>query len=63
MRHLLADRARDRLRQRAGGDWLRTTLTGSDYRLAIDSAEQALAVEAACRRWRPPMRALPKWSN
>jgi RNA polymerase sigma factor (TIGR02999 family) len=47
MRHLLADRARDRLRQRAGGDWLRTTLTGSDYRLAIDSAEQALAVEAA----------------
>lgn len=47
MRHLLADRARDRLRQRAGGDWLRTTLTGSEYRLAIDSAEQALAVEAA----------------
>ncbi len=47
MRHLLADRARDRLRLRAGGDWLRTTLTGSDYRLAIDSAEQALAVEAA----------------
>ena len=47
MRHLLADRARDRLRLRAGGDWMRTTLTGSDYRLAIDSAEQALAVEAA----------------
>jgi RNA polymerase sigma factor (TIGR02999 family) len=47
MRHLLADRARDRLRLRAGGDWLRTTLTGSDYRLAIESADQALAVEAA----------------
>ncbi|MEO8673446.1 MAG: ECF-type sigma factor [Tahibacter sp.] len=47
MRHLLADRARDRLRQRAGGDWLRTTLTGSDYRFAIDSAEQALALDEA----------------
>ena len=30
MRHLLADRARDRLRQRAGGDWARVTLTGAD---------------------------------
>lgn len=50
MRHLLADRARDRLRQRAGGDWMRTTLTGSDYRLAIDSAEQALALDAALHR-------------
>src|SRR4029078_5485778 len=47
MRHLLADRARDRLRQRAGGDWQRTTLTGSDQQLAIDSAEQALALDAA----------------
>ena len=47
MRHLLADRARDRLRLRAGGDWMRTTLTGSDYRLALDSAEEALALEAA----------------
>lgn len=50
MRHLLADRARDRLRQRAGGDWVRTTLTGSDYRLAIDSAEQALALDEALHR-------------
>ena len=50
MRHLLADRARDRLRQRAGSDWQRTTLTGSDQRLAIDSAEQALALDAALRR-------------
>lgn len=47
MRHLLADRARDRLRLRAGGDWQRTTLTGSDYRLALDSAEEALALEEA----------------
>lgn len=50
MRHLLADRARNRLRQRAGGDWVRTTLTGSDYRLAIDSAEQALALDEALHR-------------
>jgi RNA polymerase sigma factor (TIGR02999 family) len=47
MRHLLADRARDRLRLCAGGDWMRTTLTGSDYRLALESAEEALAVEGA----------------
>lgn len=47
MRHLLADRARDRLRLRAGGDWQRTTLTGSDYRLAIESAEEAVALESA----------------
>ena len=32
MRHLLSDRARDRLRQRAGGDWQRVTITGSDAR-------------------------------
>ena len=50
MRHLLADRARDRLRQRAGGDWQRTTLTGSNDQFAIDSAEQALALDAALQR-------------
>ena len=50
MRHLLSDRARDRLRQRAGGEWQRTTLTGSDQQLAIDSAEQALALDAALQR-------------
>src|SRR5579883_2703205 len=43
----LADRARDRLRQRAGGGWQRVTLTGTDPRLAVDDAEQALALEAA----------------
>lgn len=47
MRHLLCDHARDRLRQRAGGDWQRVTLTGADQQLAIDSAEQALALDAA----------------
>ena len=50
MRHLLADRARDRLRLRAGGAWVRVTLTGSDDRLAIDSAEQALALDEALGR-------------
>src|SRR5262249_43551572 len=50
MRHLLADRARDRLRQRAGGEWERITLTGSDEQLALDSAEQALALDAALSR-------------
>jgi RNA polymerase sigma factor (TIGR02999 family) len=50
MRHLLADRARDRLRQRAGGDWIRTTLTGSDWRLALDSAERALELTDAMQK-------------
>jgi RNA polymerase sigma factor (TIGR02999 family) len=50
MRHLLADRARDRLRQCAGGAWERITLTGSDEQFAIDSAEQALALDAALQR-------------
>jgi RNA polymerase sigma factor (TIGR02999 family) len=49
MRHLLRDRARDRLRQRAGGDWVRMTLTASDP-IAITSAEQALALDAAMDR-------------
>jgi len=47
MRHLLCDRARDRLRQRAGGDWQRITLTGSDQQLSIESAEEALAFDSA----------------
>jgi RNA polymerase sigma factor (TIGR02999 family) len=50
MRHLLADRARDRLRLRAGGEWQRITLTGSDEQLAIDSAEQAIVLDAALQR-------------
>jgi RNA polymerase sigma factor (TIGR02999 family) len=49
MRHLLRDRARDRLRQRAGGGWVRMTLTGSDP-IAITSAEQALALDEALER-------------
>jgi len=50
MRHLLADRARDRLRQRAGGEWMRVTLTGGSQQFALDSAEQALALDAALDR-------------
>lgn len=50
MRHLLLDRARDRLRQRAGGDWTRVTLTDGNQQLALESAEQALALDAALRR-------------
>src|SRR5690606_26107985 len=46
----LADRARNRARQRAGGDWQRITLTGSDQRLALQSAEEALALDAAIER-------------
>lgn len=47
MRHLLADRARDRLRLKAGGDWQRVTLPDDGGQLAVDSAEQALALDAA----------------
>ncbi|HMM56110.1 MAG TPA: ECF-type sigma factor [Rudaea sp.] len=50
MRHLLADRARDHLRQCAGGGWIAVTLTGSDGRLAIDDAQSALALDAALTR-------------
>jgi len=45
MRHLLSDRARDRLRLRAGGAWASITLDSEDLRLAIDSAEEVLALE------------------
>jgi RNA polymerase sigma factor (TIGR02999 family) len=50
MRHLLIDHARERLSQRAGGDWVQVTLTGSDDRLTIESAEQAIAMDASIRR-------------
>src|SRR5690348_1735285 len=47
MRHLLINRARDRLRLRAGGQWNRVTLDERNAQLAIDTAEQALALDAA----------------
>ena len=52
MRHLLINRARDRMRQKVGGDWVRvTTLSGTaDPALAMASAEQALAIDEALRQ-------------
>jgi RNA polymerase sigma factor (TIGR02999 family) len=47
MRHLLTNRARDRLRLRAGGQWMKITLDEDDARLALDTAGQALALDAA----------------
>lgn len=47
MRHLLMNRARDRLRLCAGGQWARVTLNDHDHRLALESADQALALDAA----------------
>jgi RNA polymerase sigma factor (TIGR02999 family) len=50
MRNLLINRARDRMSQKAGGEWQRTTLTDGDERLALDTAEQALMLERALAR-------------
>lgn len=50
MRHLLSDRARDRLRVRAGGAWASVTLDAEDLKLSIDSAEAALALDEALAR-------------
>jgi len=50
MRHLLADHARDRKRQKAGGDWMRVTLTGDHEQFALESAEAALELEAVIAR-------------
>jgi RNA polymerase sigma factor (TIGR02999 family) len=47
MRHLLADRARARLRQRAGGGWVSVTLDANEDNLSITSAEQTLQLEDA----------------
>lgn len=45
LRHLLVNRARDRLRLRAGGGWARVTLDAQDEQLAIENANEALALE------------------
>lgn len=50
MRHLLSDRARDRLRQRAGGGWAGITLDTDRLQIAIASAEEALALEDALQQ-------------
>ena len=36
--------------QRAGGEWMRVTLTGEDQRFSLESAEQALALDASLQR-------------
>jgi RNA polymerase sigma factor (TIGR02999 family) len=50
IRHLLCDRARARLRQRAGGAWQVVTLNAEELPLSIGSAEEAVAMEAALRK-------------
>lgn len=50
MRHLLANRARDRMRQKAGGGWQRVTLTGAGDELLIDSAAQAIEIDDGLHR-------------
>lgn len=47
MRHLLADRARARLRRRAGGGWVSVTLDSDEDNLSVASAEQTLLMEDA----------------
>jgi len=47
MRNLLIDRARDRISRAGGGGWIVTTLADDDRRLAVESAEDALALETA----------------
>lgn len=50
MRHFLIDRARTHMSQRAGGDWAQVTLTASNESIALDSAEQAIALDGALSR-------------
>ena len=51
MRHVLIDRARARLRQKAGGEWMRVTFTANAEGIsALDSAEQVIALDQALSR-------------
>jgi len=50
MRNLLINRARDRLSMRAGGDWVRITLTNGDERLALDTAGHVMNLERVLER-------------
>jgi len=48
MRHYLVDRARAKMRMKAGGDWVRATLTSSvEEEAIVASADQALALDRA----------------
>ncbi len=49
MRNLLIDRARNRI-GRAGNGWIATTLADDDQRLALESADDALALESALEK-------------
>ncbi len=50
MRHLLCDRARAHQSQRAGGEWVRVTLTASKEPAALQSAEQVIELDTALDR-------------
>lgn len=45
LRHLLSDQARNRLRVRAGGDWVKVSLSAADEDAVIVDAEEALAID------------------
>ena len=51
MRHVLIDRARARLRQKSGGEWMRVTFTANaEAFAAFDSAEHVVALDEALQR-------------
>jgi RNA polymerase sigma factor (TIGR02999 family) len=50
IRHLLCDRARARLRRQSNGGWLTLVAGDDDERIAIASAEEAMALDAALTR-------------
>jgi RNA polymerase sigma factor (TIGR02999 family) len=50
IRHLLCDRARARLRRQSNDGWLTLVAGDDDERLAIASAEEAMALDAALTR-------------
>ena len=50
MRHLLADRARERLRLKAGGDWIKVAMPEDSLQFGTASAEEALALDTALER-------------
>ena len=45
LRHLLSDQARNRLRARAGGDWVKVSLSAADEDALVVDAEEILAVD------------------
>lgn len=49
LRHLLADQARNRLRARAGGDWVKVSLAAADEDAVIEDAEEVLAIDDLLR--------------